>query len=149
MPVPTDLKPFFASLVEQTFAAVARRVTGGTVVGYGGMEIDLTPPWRRVRMVDLVAEATGEPLDIHADVFPVRVELHDFEHLGETWVFPEAKGWRRGDGNYAWREYDETSDTAYVELTLTATTGEGQAAREKSKQIYIKVKPIPDAPDDS
>lgn len=54
-------------LVEQSLAAVATTVTGGTVVPYGGREIDLTPPFRRVRMVDLVAEATGEEIDVHGD----------------------------------------------------------------------------------
>jgi lysyl-tRNA synthetase class 2 len=54
-------------LVEQAIAAIARRVTGGTVITYGGREIDLTPPYRRVRLVDMVAEVTGEEIDVNGD----------------------------------------------------------------------------------
>jgi lysyl-tRNA synthetase class 2 len=32
---------------------------GGTVVSYQGQQIDLTPPWRRVSMTDIVMEACG------------------------------------------------------------------------------------------
>lgn len=54
-------------LVEDSIAAISERVTGGTIVPYAGREVDLTPPYRRVRMVDMVAEATGEPIDISGD----------------------------------------------------------------------------------
>ncbi len=54
-------------LVEDAIAAISERVTGGTIVPYADREVDLTPPYRRVRMVDLVAEATGEPIDINGD----------------------------------------------------------------------------------
>ncbi len=54
-------------LVEESIAAISERVTGGTVVTYGGREVDMTPPFRRARLVDLVAEASGEPIDINGD----------------------------------------------------------------------------------
>ncbi|HYM71885.1 MAG TPA: lysine--tRNA ligase [Stellaceae bacterium] len=47
------------SLTETLIAQVAERVCGGTAISYGGREIDLTPPWPRRTMAELVAEATG------------------------------------------------------------------------------------------
>ena len=46
-------------LTEQLIAAVARQVCGDTRITYQGAAIDLTPPWRRVTMHELVATATG------------------------------------------------------------------------------------------
>jgi lysyl-tRNA synthetase class 2 len=47
------------ALTEQIVAHVAEVATGGLRVGYGGTEIDLTPPWPRRSMAELVLEATG------------------------------------------------------------------------------------------
>ena len=46
-------------ITEQLIVATAREVCGGTVITYQGTEVDLTPPWRRATMHDLVQEATG------------------------------------------------------------------------------------------
>ncbi|NDG23737.1 MAG: lysine--tRNA ligase [Synechococcaceae bacterium WBB_10_009] len=46
-------------LTEQLIAHVAQQVCGGTRLSYQGTDIDLTPPWRRATMHDLVREATG------------------------------------------------------------------------------------------
>lgn len=46
-------------LVEEMVSTVALKVTGSMVVQYQGREIDLTPPWRRVSMADLVKEHAG------------------------------------------------------------------------------------------
>jgi lysyl-tRNA synthetase class 2 len=51
-------------LTEQLIAHVCQQVCGSTRISYQGTEIDLTPPWRRVTMHDLVQQATG--LDFHA-----------------------------------------------------------------------------------
>ena len=51
-------------LTEQLIVAAAREVCGGTRITYQGVEVDLTPPWRRVTMHDLVRETTG--LDFNA-----------------------------------------------------------------------------------
>jgi lysyl-tRNA synthetase class 2 len=57
-----------ALLVEETMAHLAAYVTGGTLLTFAGRPIDLTPPYRRVRMVDLVAEATGEAISFDAPI---------------------------------------------------------------------------------
>jgi len=43
-------------LCENMVAFAARKVTGGTKVVYQGTEIDFTPPWRRLTMVDAVKQ---------------------------------------------------------------------------------------------
>lgn len=46
-------------LTEDMISKVAQKVNGSMVVNYEGTEINLTPPWRRITMVDAVKEATG------------------------------------------------------------------------------------------
>jgi lysyl-tRNA synthetase class 2 len=47
------------TLTEQIVAHVAEIAAGGLKIGYGGTQIDLTPPWPRRSMAELVQEATG------------------------------------------------------------------------------------------
>jgi len=46
-------------LTEDLIAYVAEQVTGSTVITYQGEKIDLTPPWRRLTMLDAIKEYTG------------------------------------------------------------------------------------------
>lgn len=46
-------------LTEDLVSSVAMKVNGSMKVNYEGTEIDLTPPWRRVTMADIVKEETG------------------------------------------------------------------------------------------
>ncbi|MGE5529819.1 MAG: lysine--tRNA ligase [Patescibacteria group bacterium] len=47
------------ALAEEMIPAAARAVRGTTSLVYQGREIDLTPPWPRRRMMDLIREKTG------------------------------------------------------------------------------------------
>ncbi|WP_411869441.1 lysine--tRNA ligase [Vulcanococcus limneticus] len=47
------------ALTEQLIAHVCQQVCGSTRISYQGTEIDLTPPWRRATMHELVQDATG------------------------------------------------------------------------------------------
>jgi lysyl-tRNA synthetase class 2 len=47
------------TLTEEIVAHVAEAATGGLHLAYGGTQIDLTPPWPRRSMAELVLEATG------------------------------------------------------------------------------------------
>ena len=49
-------------LMEEIIPAVANAATGGTVVEYQGRSVDLTPPYSRRPLLDLVSEAVGEPV---------------------------------------------------------------------------------------
>ncbi|MCM3635851.1 lysine--tRNA ligase [Paenibacillus camelliae] len=53
-----DYKDIMA-LTENMIAHIAQEVLGTTKIMYQGVEVDLTPQWRRVSMVDLVKEVTG------------------------------------------------------------------------------------------
>lgn len=46
-------------LAEEMVAYIAQAVLGTCQIVYRGHEIDLTPPWRRITMVDAVSEWTG------------------------------------------------------------------------------------------
>jgi lysyl-tRNA synthetase class 2 len=59
-------------LTEQLVAHLAEAVTGSTVVEVGGRELDLTPPWRRATMTDLVEDAIGVRIDVRQDLEEVR-----------------------------------------------------------------------------
>jgi len=47
------------NIAEELISKVARNVLGTTKLNYEGMEIDLTPGWRRVAMIDAIKEVTG------------------------------------------------------------------------------------------
>ena len=51
-------------LVENLVAFLAMEIRGTTSLSYGGREMDLAAPWRRASMVDLIEEATGEPVGL-------------------------------------------------------------------------------------
>lgn len=89
-------------LTEVLFVNAAQDATGSSVVRIDDRDVDLSKPWRRVRMVDLVSEATGvvvhpsqprEELAALAETHGVKVEKHHgpgkiieemFEHLCES-----------------------------------------------------------------
>ena len=58
-------------VVEEMIAFVAQEVHGSPRVTYQGTEIDLTPPWPRIRQMDAIAEFTG----IDVQRFPDRDSL--------------------------------------------------------------------------
>jgi lysyl-tRNA synthetase, class II len=58
-------------LVEEMLHFIALEVKGTPVITYQGTEIDLTPPWRRWRLLDAIAECTG----IDVERFPERESL--------------------------------------------------------------------------
>jgi lysyl-tRNA synthetase class 2 len=47
------------ALTETLIATVTEEVCGSTRITYQGLEVDLTPPWRRATMHELVLQATG------------------------------------------------------------------------------------------
>ncbi|MBD2576940.1 lysine--tRNA ligase [Oscillatoria sp. FACHB-1406] len=55
------------ALTEQLIVTAAQEVLGALKVEYQGEEIDLTPPWRRATMHELVQEATGLDFEQFAD----------------------------------------------------------------------------------
>lgn len=78
-------------LTEDMIAHIAKEVLGTTKIVYQGQEVDLTPPWRRVSMVELIKEHTGVDFSVQmtddearalARQFNVPVEPHmEFGHI--------------------------------------------------------------------
>lgn len=79
------------SLTEHLIAHIAQEVLGTTKITYGEHQVDLTPEWRRVSMVDAVKEVTGVDFGRHmtdeearqlAKEHKVKVEPHwTFGHI--------------------------------------------------------------------
>ena len=47
------------AITEELISTIAENVLGTTKITYQGVDIDLTPSWRRVTMIDIVKEKTG------------------------------------------------------------------------------------------
>ena len=74
----------FMALSETLVAMLAVELCGSSVISYGGRALDLTPPWRRATMAELVEQSTGEPASVHTPVGELRrrlaatgAEVHD------------------------------------------------------------------------
>jgi lysyl-tRNA synthetase class 2 len=59
-------------LVEELVAHLATELHGTTRLTYDGRDLDLSTPWRRATMTDLIEDATGIRLDVRQPVEDVR-----------------------------------------------------------------------------
>ncbi len=73
-------------LVEEVFMAAATVVHTTPVFQYKGREIDLTPPYRRARFMDLVSEAVGEVVSLEAPIDSLRSLATGKRHRTEARV---------------------------------------------------------------
>jgi lysyl-tRNA synthetase class 2 len=60
------------ALTEELTAHLAQELHGTTKLTYGGRELDLTPPWRRASLVDLVEEHAGVHVDVRLPIDELR-----------------------------------------------------------------------------
>jgi lysyl-tRNA synthetase class 2 len=60
------------ALTEELVAHLAQELTGGTTVDIDGRPLDLSTPWRRASLADLVEEALGVRVDVRMPVEDVR-----------------------------------------------------------------------------
>jgi lysyl-tRNA synthetase class 2 len=60
------------ALTEELIAEMATQVTGSTVVTYGDRSVDLTPPWRRATLTELVEEHAGVRIDVRMPIDQLR-----------------------------------------------------------------------------
>ena len=91
------------AMVEELVAGVAVAMTGSSVLTYGGRELDLTPPWRRATLVELIREHSG--LDVSMDT-PID-ELRG--HVAANGVEPQPS-W--GAGKLLLELYEKTAEPA-------------------------------------
>ena len=47
------------NITEEIFSRIAQKVLGTTKITYQGQDIDLTPSWKRITMIDSIKEVTG------------------------------------------------------------------------------------------
>jgi lysyl-tRNA synthetase class 2 len=87
-------------LVEELIAHLAIELHGTTVLTYGGRELDLTAPWRRATMLDLIEEHTGLRLD-------VRMPIEDLRNLAREHGVEEKDDYGHGKLNH--EIYDKTT----------------------------------------
>jgi lysyl-tRNA synthetase, class II len=90
-------------LTEQLVAHLAREVAGSTVISYGGRELDLTPPWKRATMTELVTEHAGVDVDVRMPIDRLREIAREFE-------IPVQPTW--GQGKLLLEIYEKTTEHA-------------------------------------
>ncbi|MBA2282202.1 MAG: lysine--tRNA ligase [Acidimicrobiia bacterium] len=90
-------------LTESLVAHLATELRGTTKLTYGGRDLDLTPPWRRATMVELIEEHTGLRVDVRQPVDELRAVLD--EH-GVPW----EDAW--GGGKLVLELYEKTTESA-------------------------------------
>ncbi|HEX2064894.1 MAG TPA: lysine--tRNA ligase [Acidimicrobiales bacterium] len=74
------------ALTEQLVAHVASELLGTTRLSYGGVEVDVAPPWRRASLTELVEEHTGVHVDVRMPVEKLRRVAADHGlHVEPAW----------------------------------------------------------------
>ncbi|MGP0029333.1 MAG: lysine--tRNA ligase [Acidimicrobiales bacterium] len=87
---------------EELVAGATRDALGTTELTYGGRALDLTPPWRRATMSELVAEATGFELSVRTPRPQlVKVATEVGIEVGDDW----------GPGKVLLEIYEKTTET--------------------------------------
>jgi lysyl-tRNA synthetase class 2 len=90
------------TLTEELVAELAVDLLGTTHLTYQGRALDLTPPWRRATLSELIAETAGLHVDVHTPADELR------RHLAATGVEPQP-GW--GPGKLLLEIYEKTTES--------------------------------------
>ena len=75
-------------LTEELVAYLATRLSDGPTLCYQGRSLDLTPPWRRVTLLELVEERVGSPVDLSMPLEKLRSLAREAEVRVEEWWGP-------------------------------------------------------------
>jgi lysyl-tRNA synthetase class 2 len=104
-------------LTEAMFGELGRALSGGLALTYQGERVDLSPPWRRLRYLDAVAEAVGlAPSDLRSRE---RMRAAAREAAGRWGLDAGAWGWGAETPAYQmWKDVFET----FTEPTLVQPT---------------------------
>ena len=90
-------------VTEELVAYLATELRGTTRLTYQGRELDLTPPWRRASMVELIEEHTGLRVDVRQPIEELRAVL---DERGVPW----EPAW--GTGKLIVELYEKTTESA-------------------------------------
>ncbi|MBD0283079.1 MAG: lysine--tRNA ligase [Thermoleophilaceae bacterium] len=96
-------------LVESICSQAASTAAGSTRVTVEGREVELKPPWRRVRMADLIEEVHG--VRMHP-----RMPLEDARAICDRFGVPYESEW--GAGRLMAEVYDETCEQTLTDPTF-------------------------------
>ncbi len=89
------------ALTEALVAHLATELCGTTQVSYGGRALDLTPPWRRATLSELVEEHAGVHVGVDVPIDELRRVAGEHEvHLEEGW----------GPGKLVLEIYEKTTE---------------------------------------
>ncbi len=88
-------------LTEELVSGIADEVVGTTRLTYGGKDLDLTPPWRRAPMTELIAEHAGVDVDVDMDIDALRKIASGFD-------IPVDEEW--GPGKLILEIYEKTTE---------------------------------------
>ncbi len=96
-------------LVEEMICYIAEEVKGSVRITYQGTEIDLTPPWNRLRLLDAIEEFTGIDVNRYPDKESLAAAMreHGYEadpKLGRGRLIDDLKGIMFRMGNAALRQ---------------------------------------------
>ncbi len=89
-------------LTEELVAGIAEDVVGTTQLTYGGRPLDLTPPWRRAPMTELIKEHAGVDVDLETDIDELRKIASSFD-------IPVEDEW--GPGKLILEIYEKTTES--------------------------------------
>ena len=88
-------------LTEELLSEVAAEVCGTTKLSYGDRPLDLTPPWRRGSLTELVAEHAGVEVDVNMPVDELRTVAKGLDvHVDDAW----------GPGKLVLEIYEKTTE---------------------------------------
>lgn len=96
-------------LTEQLVAHLATEVCGSTTVSYDGRPIDLSAPWRRATMAELLSERIGVDVD-------VRTPVDELRKLCDAHDTPYKDGY--GAGKLLLELYEKTVESTLWEPTF-------------------------------
>ncbi|HUW02199.1 MAG TPA: lysine--tRNA ligase [Acidimicrobiales bacterium] len=88
-------------LTEQLVAHLATELHGTTELTYQGRDLDLTAPWRRASMIELIEDAIGVRLDVRMDLAEIRAIATDHG-------VPFEESW--GQGKLILEIYEKTTE---------------------------------------
>ncbi|HWC02565.1 MAG TPA: lysine--tRNA ligase [Methylomirabilota bacterium] len=104
-------------LTESLVGELGQELTGGLSLSYQGARIDLTPPWRRLRYLDAVAEAIGVGRSDLGDRERVRAAARTAADRADL----DAGAWGWGAVTPAYQLWKDVFE-AFVEPTLVQPT---------------------------
>ncbi len=98
-----------ATFLEEMITAVVREVRGDLKLEYQGRPLNLAAPWRRITMLDAVAEAAGQEISFDRS-------LDDLRELARKHEVPTEPAW--GKGKIITELFEKLVEPALFEPTL-------------------------------